>query len=399
MENLVDDFNELEIEEWASQSDPFGRIVSEVARGVISHSKSSLLARTTFADYQSFLSYLQEYEIAMIPEEQIVRGEKLGSGATMTVYEAKCPSVWADTDIAIKALNVNLPFTKPIASSNTRDLRRQIAAAALELRVLSDTNLRQHPNIINLLGASWETVTSQSFDEKQPISSIRPLLIVERADPTFPTMRDYVDHCVQNQASIPFETKHSLLSDVADALADLHACSVVHGDIKPENILLFRDHNSQSLVAKLSDFGGCYLPIIQADGTIVEELDEPKIMGTTYWNAPECLESPGKVEPGRRERFARDYYCMGLLIYYVLFEELPFGTDEALNAGHITSINAIKNDEHAVLSMVTKKMTSWWKLGFQLEALKELSDETNFVKRHAIFERHFKIRKVSISYT
>ena len=51
--------------------------------------------------------------------------------------------------------------------------------------------------------------------------------------------------------SLPFITKVGLASHVAGALEFVHALGVVHGDVKPQNILIFED----PLRAKLADFG------------------------------------------------------------------------------------------------------------------------------------------------
>jgi serine/threonine protein kinase len=51
------------------------------------------------------------------------------------------------------------------------------------------------------------------------------------------------------------KTKIEIVKDLVFALAFLHSTHTVHLDIKPENILLFRDAQKQRLVAKLADFG------------------------------------------------------------------------------------------------------------------------------------------------
>jgi serine/threonine protein kinase len=56
-------------------------------------------------------------------------------------------------------------------------------------------------------------------------------------------------NCVQMRA---------LALDVASGLECLHRCSVLHGDVKPDNILLFPrtgSDESGSYMAKLTDFG------------------------------------------------------------------------------------------------------------------------------------------------
>ena len=52
---------------------------------------------------------------------------------------------------------------------------------------------------------------------------------------------------------MPFQTKISLATDIAIGLAALHHHGIIHGDIKPENILIFK--NEEQCKAKIADFG------------------------------------------------------------------------------------------------------------------------------------------------
>lgn len=74
--------------------------------------------------------------------------------------------------------------------------------------------------------------------------------------------------------------KKQLCRDVGNGLIALHACSVVHGDIKSENVLVCNTP-SGTIVAKLADFG-CAI-------TDLEETETIRLPAFTLpWNAPEC---------------------------------------------------------------------------------------------------------------
>src|SRR5436190_10679554 len=50
--------------------------------------------------------------------------------------------------------------------------------------------------------------------------------------------------------------KRRLILDTAEGLWALHQCSVIHGDMKVDNILIFpHDDETFPFIAKLSDFG------------------------------------------------------------------------------------------------------------------------------------------------
>ena len=165
---------------------------------------------------------------------------------------------------------------------------------------MSHELLRNHQNIVRLLGVTWKKEWS-SHNESHAFT---PELIVELAacvnDKPL-TLEVYVS---MNIGSLTLETKTMLLADIASGLAALYALGVVHGDIKPENILLFE--KDSGFVAKISDFGFC----IAGD----EDLETAK-GGTPYWNAPECVpEAPPELRQYRVEN-TRDYFSYGLLIW------------------------------------------------------------------------------------
>jgi serine/threonine protein kinase len=81
-----------------------------------------------------------------------------------------------------------------------------------------------------------------------------PLPVVESALPEYPDLAKYID--ARNRPHpLPLLELYSLISDIADGLSSLHDFGVVHGDIKPENILVFRTVNGDGITAKIADFG------------------------------------------------------------------------------------------------------------------------------------------------
>jgi serine/threonine protein kinase len=99
-------------------------------------------------------------------------------------------------------------------------------------------------------------------------------MIIELADPQTPQLGDLVARSRYPLVIEAQQLMFDLLTDVAEGVTMLHGMKIVHGDLKPDNILLFPAQNR--LVAKLSDFGFCS-PFTDR---------EFKIGGTVYWNAP-----------------------------------------------------------------------------------------------------------------
>ncbi|KAH9208697.1 kinase-like domain-containing protein, partial [Leptodontidium sp. 2 PMI_412] len=58
------------------------------------------------------------------------------------------------------------------------------------------------------------------------------------------------------RSSLPFATKKSIALNIARGLSALHQCGVIHGDMKPENVLIFY---KPELHAKIADFSHSFL--------------------------------------------------------------------------------------------------------------------------------------------
>lgn len=136
--------------------------------------------------------------------------------------------------LAIKHLKINVA-----ASDST--LRRRLQAAVLELCVMRHRPLRKHPNIPAVFGYGWNQSGTQPM----------PYLLVQYSH--YGTLREYLDHA--GPEMLP-KAKTILIGDVASGLSALHACKIVHGDVKMDNVLVFHswDRPAKAL-AKLSDFG------------------------------------------------------------------------------------------------------------------------------------------------
>lgn len=121
----------------------------------------------------------------------------------------------------------------------------------LEIRVLLHEPIRYHPNIVRLLDVGWGAASN--------IGSPFPALVQEYAD--YGTL----DKLQRDNAPLSFKIKQKLCYDVGRGLSILHACGIVHGDVKHENILVFINRYDnvpeQPYTAKVADFGGTVLDL------------------------------------------------------------------------------------------------------------------------------------------
>lgn len=108
-----------------------------------------------------------------------------------------------------------------------------------------------------------------------------------------------------------------LASQLLSALAHVHARGVLHRDIKPDNIMVSREPKSGLLHARLADFGlaAAFGNEVQSDLTRLTR--EGSVLGTPHYMAPEQIE-------GRSLGPAVDLYAVGLILYELLTNQLPF---------------------------------------------------------------------------
>lgn len=172
--------------------------------------------------------------------------------------------------------------------SNTT--KHAMFATVMELYLTSHRALLQHKNIVDFLGLAWST---SPFDSSHKV----PALVVE-----FSELGSLAQ--VQQQQYVPLNVRRRLCLHICDGLQALHACNVLHGDLKAENVLIFLDEQG-CFVAKLSDFGYSH----------VLEQDQPDfaIGGTRPWQAPE---TNARVIRGNVK--ATDVYSLSLLVWCTL---------------------------------------------------------------------------------
>ncbi|KAJ4039070.1 hypothetical protein NW761_010313 [Fusarium oxysporum] len=125
-----------------------------------------------------------------------------------------------------------------------------------ELTLLATPKILYHDNIVDLLGYVWAPYGG--------VGQVRyaPTLILEFTE--LGSLRLFL----QSAPALDINRKIRLCADICQALITLHHeievmgrhVGVFHGDLKPDNILIFEDKNEDCYVAKLCDLGMLPLP-------------------------------------------------------------------------------------------------------------------------------------------
>jgi len=183
---------------------------------------------------------------------------------------------------------------RPVA---VKFLRSELAAglgAERFLREISVASRLQHPHIVPIY---------DSGDANTVLYLVMPYIDGE-------SLRELIER----EQQLPLTDALRLTREIAEALSFAHSRNIVHRDVKPENILLFRGH------ALVVDFGIAKALSTVGSVSITGEAVsvEGVFMGTPLYMAPEQVFSDSPVD----ER--ADVYSLATVLYEMLEGHPPF---------------------------------------------------------------------------
>ncbi|XP_060586753.1 serine/threonine-protein kinase B-raf-like isoform X6 [Ruditapes philippinarum] len=233
-----------------------------------------------------------------IPNEEIIFGPRIGSGSFGTVFKGH----WHGA-VAVKRLNVTNPTPA------------QLQAFKNEVAVLRKT---RHLNVLLFMGCT---------------SKPQLAIITQWCEGSSLYKHLHVD-------DIKFEMLGLLEIGRQTALGMdyLHAKSIIHRDLKSNNIFLTED-----LTVKIGDFG---LATVKTRWSGSHQFQQPT--GSILWMAPEVI----RMQEQNPYTFQSDVYAFGIVLYELMTGNLPYShinnKDQILfmvGKGYLSpDVNKVRND-------------------------------------------------------
>ena len=213
----------------------------------------------------------------VVMDRYLIEAE-LGSGASGTVYRGR--HVKLRRNVAIKVLHEGLAGDRTMLARFRRE-----AEAAARLR---------HPNVIGVLDVG-ETPDGQQ------------LMVMDLVEGQ--SLGDLM------QARLSRDRIIHLVRQILAGLDHAHSAGLVHRDLKPDNVIVERDHHGQE-VPRIVDFG---IAALRSDETAGggRLTEQGALLGTPIYMAPEQAR-------GDRVDHRADLFALGVILFEMLSGTTPF---------------------------------------------------------------------------
>ncbi|KAF5614656.1 serine threonine kinase [Fusarium tjaetaba] len=259
------------------------------SEGVSQHSNS-----TSGWNLITFLAVVQKLEIKILPVAWEPGRQLIGRGGTSQINQS------------VVTLQASFAFKRVSEEDRLNKTEEDIYRCLInEVLVLCHPRVRGHSNILDLQGVCWD-VSPENQDAASPDLEkqyrIWPVLVFEKSQ-----LGDLFDFAGRpNTQKLTIMERWMICLDIGKAIAHMQSSNVIHGDIKPQNILIFK--RDEGFTAKVADFG--YSAWYASDDKHIVLPRSP------LWHAPEIDEYP---EFNLRMALQTDVYSFGLVCLWFMF--------------------------------------------------------------------------------
>jgi serine/threonine protein kinase len=225
-------------------------------------------------------------------------GQKLGTGSFGEVFRCQFRDNFNNTiELAAKLILMK-------ETLNQDELIESLTFIRCELISLSRA---VHPHIVSIQNC----VTSMRWNEDSPQNNSYygyAILFMELADNTF-------ENYIQIRSAISEEDTKEFLAQIVVGVGYLHSIGVAHRNVKPVNVLLFRNQNFRAgYFLKLCDFGTAH--IFDPETEPNPQTDE--LIGNIMYRAPEMDEHHWSHDKRSYDPRLADIYSIGVILVQML---------------------------------------------------------------------------------
>ena len=234
---------------------------------------------------------------------------QIGAGGMSTVYRAFDTTL--ERQVAVKLMH------REIASDSD-----QLERFRREARSVAQLN---HPHIVGVIDAGEEDG--------------RPYIVFEYVE------GETLKERIRRMGRLPIDEAIAYAIEIARALGAAHARSIVHRDIKPQNVLVDEEGS-----AKVTDFG--IARSLEEEGLTADG----RVLGTTDYVSPE--QALGHDVDGQS-----DIYSLGIVLYEMLVGDVPFHGENQVSVAmkhvreDLPDVQVMRPEVSARLAAVLDRMT------------------------------------------
>ena len=190
----------------------------------------------------------------------------------------------------------------------------------------------------------------------------RLIIVLEKADFNLKKLRDLFVGNVSEKERITAQDSLEnealvVLHQLSKAMVDARSIGIFHRDIKPDNILVFKNPGQKTFTYKFTDYGICRE--FDPNNLYTPAIEDDRINGTGYYAAPELMDKKDFADQlidGKINYNRSDMFSLGNSILCVV---LGYGTSNRYTPNLQTNIDnelaLIKNEKlRSVLSEMLK---------------------------------------------
>jgi len=222
-------------------------------------------------------------------ERHVPQGDE-HAGQVIADYEVR--RLLGEGGMGVVYLVYHRPTARLLALKRIKNLRQSLLIKRFEREIRLLTALT-HSNVVRLLATG--------IDDRGD-----PFLVTE-----YVPGGDLEGEVLRQGGKLPVPFAVGLIVNMLDGLEYLHAQSLIHRDIKPQNILLQRKDvtGSSSCIPKITDFG---LAVSYARAGMPRLTKPGTALGTLMFMPPEQVQDASTVQA------PADLYAVGVTLYYLL---------------------------------------------------------------------------------